>query len=69
MTGRGLTRAYIGTEIVFSASLVILTWLGTRRLEIQSTGIANTINYVLYLPVVYMIFRLVVGCKDRTVRA
>lgn len=69
MIGRGLTRAYISTEMAFAFSLVALTSLATRHFGIEGASIAYMINYALYLPVVYLIFRSVVGGKEGAVKA
>ncbi|MFZ6873934.1 O-antigen translocase [Undibacterium sp. Di27W] len=48
LLGRALTRPYVITEIVFSLSLVVLTYLLTPAFGLQGAVIAFSINYVLY---------------------
>ncbi|MBY0574140.1 MAG: O-antigen translocase [Undibacterium sp.] len=48
MLGRAMTRAYILTEIFFSASLVFITFALSPHLGLQASVIAFFINYVLY---------------------
>ncbi|PXX42528.1 O-antigen translocase [Undibacterium pigrum] len=48
MLGRALTTPYVITEIVFSLSLVALTYLLTPAFGLQGAVIAFCINYVLY---------------------
>ncbi len=48
MLGRALTKPYVITEIVFSLSLVALTYLLTPAYGLQGAVIAFCINYVLY---------------------
>ncbi|MES2105900.1 MAG: O-antigen translocase [Pseudomonadota bacterium] len=48
MLGRAMTRAYIVTEIVFSLSLVLLTYWLTPIFGLKGSVLAFTINYLLY---------------------
>lgn len=48
MLGRAMTRPYIVTEIVFSASLVLLTYLLTPYFGLQGAVLAFALNYLLY---------------------
>ena len=55
MLGRAMTKAYIATEILFSLSLVALTWWCTQRFGLVGSVIAFVINYVLYWAVIALI--------------
>lgn len=57
MLAKAMTRAFIGTEVVFSASFVLLTMALTPRFGLQGVMIAHTLNYVLYLVAVALITR------------
>ncbi|WP_295748105.1 O-antigen translocase [Undibacterium sp.] len=48
MLARAMTKAYILTEIIFSATLVIITYALTPWFGLKATVIAFFINYVLY---------------------
>lgn len=48
MLGRAMTRPYIVTEIVFSASLVLLTYALTPLFGLQGAMLAFAVNYLLY---------------------
>lgn len=57
MIGRGLMRAYILTEVLFSVSLVVTITLATRQFGIEGASMGYMINYAIYLPIVYVVFR------------
>jgi PST family polysaccharide transporter len=48
MLARAMTKAYILTEIIFSATLVIITYALTPWFGLKATVIAFFINYLLY---------------------
>ncbi|WP_394777654.1 O-antigen translocase [Undibacterium sp.] len=48
MLGRAMTKAYIATEVIFSLSLVLLTYWLTPIFGLQGSVIAFAANYVLY---------------------
>lgn len=48
MLGRSMVKAYIATEIVFSASFVLLNWICVARFGLIGVPIAYATNYVLY---------------------
>ena len=48
MIGRAMTRAYIITEVVFAASLVLITMALSPHFGIQAAVIGFVINYLLY---------------------
>jgi PST family polysaccharide transporter len=55
MLGRAMTKAYIATEIIFSFSLVILTWWCTQQFGLVGSVIAFAINYLLYWATIALI--------------
>ena len=48
MLGRAMTKSYIITEIVFSFSLVVLTYALTPMLGLKAAVVAFCINYIFY---------------------
>jgi PST family polysaccharide transporter len=48
MLGRAMVKAFVLTEIVFSLSFVVLTWLLVARLGLVGVSMAYAINYCLY---------------------
>ncbi len=69
MIGRGMMRAFVLTEVGFSVSLVVAIALATRRFGIEGASIGYMINYALYLPVVYLVFRRAVAGRREAVAA
>lgn len=64
MIGRGLTRAYIFTEVFFSITLVVAIAVATRLFGIQGASIGYMVNYALYLPAVYVVFQRAIGGRS-----
>lgn len=52
MIGRGLTVAFIVTEIMAAAIFVVATWLLTGWLGFRGVAAAHLLNYAIYLTVV-----------------
>ena len=48
MIGHSLTRAYIITEVAFSAGLVFLIWMGTKFYGLRGAPMAYAVCYGLY---------------------
>ena len=48
MLARAMTKAYIATEVIFSASLVVITYALTPWFGLKAAVIAFFINYLLY---------------------
>ena len=60
MLGRAMTRLFITTEIIFSISLVGLTYLFTNLFAFEGVTIAYMVNYALYWMLMsFMIFRAI----------
>lgn len=58
LLGRGMTREYIATEIIFNLGLAGLTYCLTPYFGMQATVYAFCLNYLLYLPcVAYLVHR------------
>jgi O-antigen/teichoic acid export membrane protein len=57
MLARAMTRAFIATEVLFSASFVLLTMVLTARHGLQGVMMAHTLNYLLYLAAVVIVTR------------
>lgn len=57
MLAKAMTRAFILTEIFFSASFVVLTILLTQQYGLQGVTYAHTANYVLYFITVAVLTR------------
>lgn len=55
LVGRAMMLPYIITEIVFSASLYLLTLLATQRFGFPGVAAAYAVNYLVYLCVMYWI--------------
>ncbi len=56
MLSKAMTTLYISTEIIFSISFVMLTWLFTKTLGLQGVVVAFAVNYGIYWAV--MLFYL-----------
>lgn len=56
MLSKAMTTLYISTEIIFSISFVVLTWLFTKTLGLQGVVVAFAVNYGIYWAV--MLFYL-----------
>ena len=64
MVGRGLTVAFIATEVGFSCLSVVFVMILTRALGLVGVSVAYALNYSLYLVAVYVIYhRQVRGVK------
>jgi PST family polysaccharide transporter len=48
MLGRAMIKVFVLTEIVFSASFVVLTWLLVERFGLLGVSMAYAINYTVY---------------------
>jgi PST family polysaccharide transporter len=48
LLGQGMTKAYIITEITFSACFVLLTMFFTNLVGMEGVSIAHAVNYLLY---------------------
>lgn len=48
MLSKAMTKLFITTEIIFSMSFVLLTYVLTRYLNIQGVVVAYAVNYLLY---------------------
>ncbi|WP_248752119.1 O-antigen translocase [Pseudomonas sp. MWU15-20650] len=48
MLGKAMFKLFMVTEIVFSSSFVILSWLFTNELGLQGVTVAYAINYAAY---------------------
>lgn len=57
MLAKAMTRRYIVTEVIFSASLVGLTMLFTQTMGVQGAVFAFALNYFLYWIVIYFVCR------------
>jgi PST family polysaccharide transporter len=57
MLAKAMTRAFISTEILFSASFVVLSMLLTRAYGIEGVTYAHAVNYALYLVCVAVLTR------------
>jgi PST family polysaccharide transporter len=57
MLGRSMVKAYIATEIIFSASFVLLSWLYVRHFGLTGVPMAYVTNYVLYWIVIGLLVR------------
>lgn len=58
MLGKAMTKLYIFTEITFSITFVVLTWLLTKTLGLQGVVVAFAVNYAAYwLVIAWFIFR------------
>ncbi len=57
MLGRSMVKAYIATEIIFSASFVLLSWVCVARFGITGVPIAYAANYVLYWIAIGLVVR------------
>ncbi|HIF9100378.1 TPA: O-antigen translocase [Photobacterium damselae] len=54
MLSRGASHWYIFSEVFFSISLVLLTWLLVPIYNIEGANIAYLVNYILYFGFVYI---------------
>lgn len=57
MLAKAMTRAFIVTEVVFSASFVVLAMILTQQYGLQGVTYAHTANYALYLIAVAVLTR------------
>jgi len=53
MLSRGATKWFMGTEIVFSASFILLAYVFVVRYGVQGANYAYVTNYCLYLIFLY----------------
>jgi PST family polysaccharide transporter len=57
MLAKAMMRAFIVTEVVFSASFVVLAMVLTQQFGLQGVTYAHTANYALYLIAVAVLTR------------
>lgn len=55
MLGKALVKMYIITEITFSLSFFVLTWMLTNNFGIKAAPIAHAINYLAYWILMYFL--------------
>jgi PST family polysaccharide transporter len=60
LVGKAASAAFISTEIVFTASLVLLTWLLTGSFGLKGAVVAHFANYTLYLVAIAILVRRLV---------
>ena len=53
MLSRGATKWFMGTEIIFSISFVVLSYFFIQEYGVHGANIAYTLNYSLYLILIY----------------
>lgn len=53
MLSRGATKWFMGTEVFFSISFVVLAYVFVRKYGAQGANVAYAINYCLYLAITY----------------
>lgn len=69
MVGKAMTKLYISTEVIFSASFVLLTYLFSGMYGIKGAVMAHAVNYLIYLFVVlYLIWPKLEGKDDSVSR-
>lgn len=56
MLSRGATKWYIGTEVFFSLTLVLLTYYFVLNCGVQGASISYLVNYILYFIFIYLNF-------------
>lgn len=61
MVAKAMTRRYVATEIIFSASFVVLVYLLTRRYGLVGVTYAFAANYLIYLAALSCLFRVELG--------
>lgn len=61
MLSKAMTTLYISTEIIFSISFVVLTWLFTKTLGLQGVVVAFAVNYGIYWLLLGIIFHFNLG--------
>ena len=61
MLSKAMTKLFIVTEIIFSISLVILTYLFTKIFGFEGVSIAYLVNYAIYWLVMLLIFKRVLN--------
>ncbi|MGZ0783862.1 O-antigen translocase [Pseudomonas saponiphila] len=60
MQGKGMVKLYVLSEVVFSASFVVLAWLLMKVFDVQGVVIAHSINYLFYWVVMgFLVWRRV----------
>jgi PST family polysaccharide transporter len=63
LIGKAQAMPYVVTEVAFTATLYLLTVLGTHQFGFDGAAIAYLLNYLLYLATMYV---LVLGPGRRT---
>lgn len=57
MLGKAMLRTFIITEVVFTASYILLTYLFTSRFGLVGTALSYAVNYLLYWLTLYLIMK------------
>jgi PST family polysaccharide transporter len=57
MLGKTMLKSFMITEVVFTASYVLLTYLFTSRYGLIGTALSYAVNYLLYWLTLYLIMR------------
>ncbi|WP_411685430.1 O-antigen translocase [Aeromonas caviae] len=54
MLSRGATKWFMGTEIIFALSLVILTYFFVSKMGLKGAAVAHLVNYSLYFIITFL---------------
>ena len=54
MLSRGATKWFMGTEIIFALSLVILTYFFVSKMGLKGAAVAYLVNYSLYFIITFL---------------
>lgn len=57
MLGKTMLKSFMVTEVVFTASYILLTYLFTSRYGLIGTALSYAVNYLLYWFTLYLIMR------------
>src|SRR5205823_49823 len=60
LLGKAAAKAFIATEVLFSISLVIFTWLLTGYFGLKGATMAYFVSYVLYLLILAFVVKRVI---------
>lgn len=65
MLGKAMTKLFIVTEITFTCSSIVLTYLCTQYFGFKGVSIAHLVNYALYWGVIgYFVFAVLKNSED-----
>lgn len=67
MMAKSMTKIFVISEVIFSISYILLSFLCVNLFQLKGIAIAFAINYFFYFLIMIIIFRKLLFCKKREI--